>query len=281
MKQHTIKKSYTFKGRGVHTGKPVTMRLEPAPAGTGIVFRRDDLSGKPLVPATLDNVDGTRRSTSLQKEGAKIHTPEHLLSALLGLGADNVLVCLDAEEVPILDGSARPYAETIGLDGLEEQPGEREEIVVRKSFLYEDPQSGSRLSFEPFEGFAVDVTIDFSAKSKVIGEQEARFDALTDYARDIAPCRTFCLLKEVLPLRLFGLIRGGTLENALVARTSRGYVGHPELYYENEPARHKLLDLMGDLSLAGKPIRGRITAYKPGHRVNTQALKLFLSDHTL
>ena len=280
MKQHTLKRSYTFKGRGVHTGKPVTMHLEPAPAGSGIVFRRDDLPGNPLVPALLDNVDETRRSTSLQKDGVKVHTPEHLLSALLGLGVDNVRVRLDAEEVPILDGSARPYTEVIGLDGLEEQPAERDEIVVRKPFRYEDQQSGSRLSFEPFDGFAVDVTIDYSAKSKVIGVQEARFDA-TDYARDIAPCRTFCLLKEVLPLRMLGLIRGGTLDNALVARTARGYVGRPELYYENEPARHKLLDLMGDLALAGMPIRGRITAFKPGHRVNTQALKLFLSDHTL
>ncbi len=281
MKQHTLKRSYTFKGRGVHTGKLVTMHLEPAPAGSGIVFRRDDLPGNPLVPATLDNVDGTRRSTSLQKDGVKVHTPEHLLSALLGLGVDNVRVRLDAEEVPILDGSARPYTEAIGLDGLAEQAEERDEIIVRKPFRYEDPQSGSLLSFEPFDGFAVDVTIDYRAKSKVIGVQEARFDAAAEYARDIAPCRTFCLLKEVLPLRMLGLIRGGTLNNALVARTNRGYVGHPALFFENEPARHKLLDLMGDLSLAGKSIRGRITAYKPGHRVNTQALKLFLSDHTL
>ena len=281
MKQHTLKKSYTFQGRGVHTGKPVTMHLCPAQADSGIVFRRDDLPGKPLVPAVLDYVDRTRRSTSLQKDGVKVHTPEHLLSALLGLGVDNALVCLDAAEVPILDGSARPFAAAIVADGVEEQSVERHEIVVRRPFTFDDPQSGSRLSFEPYDGFAIDVTIDYSAKSKVIGIQEARYGASADYARDIAPCRTFCLLKEVLPLRMLGLIRGGTLENALVARNTRGYVGHPELLFENEPARHKLLDLMGDLSLAGKPIRGRISAHKPGHRVNTQALKLFLSDHTL
>ena len=278
MKQHTLKKSYTFRGRGLHTGKPVEMRLLPAPENQGIVFRRTDLPSAPSVAATIDHVGRTHRSTTLAVDGVRILTPEHLLSALYGLGVDNATVCLDAPEVPALDGCARIYADTLLTDGLAEQPADRQEIVVRTPFHYEDPRSGSRINFEPFDGFEIDVTVDFRARA--IGVQQARWDAASDYARDIAPCRTFCFLREVLPLRLAGLIRGGTLDNALVV-SGRGFVGSPTLHFDNEPARHKLLDLLGDLSLAGRPIRGCITAYKPGHLANTQALRQFLSAHTL
>ena len=277
MKQHTLKKEYVFKGRGLHGGKAVEMHLLPAPAGQGIVFRRTDLPGTPSVAASVANVHRTRRCTVLASDGVEVRTAEHLLSALYALGVDNATVCLDATEVPALDGCGRIYADAILADGLEEQPAERPSLVVRKPFVYEDPHSGSRIAFEPAEGFEIDVTVDFRAKA--IGVQKARWDASSDYARDIAPCRTFCFLKEVLPLRLAGLIRGGTLDNALVV-SGRGFVGHPTLHFDNEPARHKLLDLLGDLSLAGRPIRGRITAYKPGHRANTQALKQFLSEQT-
>lgn len=275
MRQHTLNSTYSFSGKGLHTGRPVTMQLLPAPADFGIVFQRTDLGSDVQVRASIENVIQTRRCTTLSERGVKIITAEHLLSAFSALGVDNALVQVDAAELPILDGSARPYVEAICTHGLMEQPAERKPVVVERPFVYEDPRSGSRIVFEPADGFRVDVTIDF--KSKVIGVQHAHYDETVDYAREIAPCRTFCFRKEVLMLRLFGLIKGGSLDNALVVDEPRGFVGDPVLQFPDEPARHKLLDLLGDLALAGRPIQGRITAYKPGHKANTQALKQFLA----
>ncbi|MBR6424086.1 MAG: UDP-3-O-[Bacteroidales bacterium] len=275
MRQHTLNSTYSFSGKGLHTGRPVTMQLLPAPADFGIVFQRTDLGSDVQVRASIENVIQTRRCTTLSERGVKIITAEHLLSALSALGVDNALVQIDAAEVPILDGSARPYVEAICTHGLMEQPAERKPIVVERPFVYEDPRSGSRIVFEPADSFSVDVTIDF--KSKVIGVQHAHYDETVDYAREIAPCRTFCFRKEVLMLRFFGLIKGGSLDNALVVDEPRGFVGDPVLQFPDEPARHKLLDLLGDLTLAGRPIQGRITAYKPGHKANTQALKQLLA----
>ncbi len=276
MKQHTLNSTYTFSGKGLHTGKPVTMQLLPAPEDYGIVFQRTDLGDDVLVHARVENVIQTRRCTTLSERGVKIITAEHLLSALSAMGVDNALVQIDAAEVPILDGSARPYVEAICEHGLIEQPAERRPIVVDKPFVYEDPRSGSRIAFEPASDFSVDVTIDF--KSRVIGTQQAHWDRSVDYAREIAPCRTFCFRKEVRMLRFLGLIKGGSLDNALVVDEPRGYLGDPVLQFPDEPARHKLLDLLGDLALAGRPIQGHITAYKPGHKANTTALKLFLAS---
>lgn len=276
MKQHTLNSTYTFLGKGLHTGKPVTMQLLPAPEDYGIVFQRTDLGDDVLVHARVENVIQTRRCTTLSERGVKIITAEHLLSALSAMGVDNALVQIDAAEVPILDGSARPYVEAICEHGLIEQPAERRPIVVDKPFVYEDPRSGSRIAFEPAADFSVDVTIDF--KSQVIGTQQAHWDRSVDYAREIAPCRTFCFRKEVRMLRFLGLIKGGSLDNALVVDEPRGYLGDPVLQFPDEPARHKLLDLLGDLALAGRPIQGHITAYKPGHKANTTALKLFLAS---
>lgn len=276
MKQHTLNSTYTFSGKGLHTGKPVTMQLLPAPEDYGIVFQRTDLGDDVLVHARVENVIQTRRCTTLSERGVKIITAEHLLSALSALGVDNALVQIDAAEVPILDGSARPYVEAICEHGLIEQPAECRQILVDKPFVYEDPRSGSRIAFEPAADFSVDVTIDF--KSQVIGTQQAHWDRSVDYAREIAPCRTFCFRKEVRMLRFLGLIKGGSLDNALVVDEPRGYLGDPVLQFPDEPARHKLLDLLGDLALAGRPIQGHITAYKPGHKANTTALKLFLAS---
>lgn len=272
MKQHTLKSSLSFSGIGLHTGKPVQMRLSPAPVGFGICFNRTDLGAS--LPARLEHVGQTRRSTSLESRGVKVITPEHLLSALYGLGVDNALVDLDAPEVPILDGSAKPYTDAILETGLVEQDAERDCLVVDKPFHYEDRRSDSFISIEPFDGTCFDVTIDFN--SRVVGVQRACFDLSADYAREIAPCRTFCFLQEIDLLLKFGLIKGGSLDNALVIDEPKGYVGDKKLYFDNELARHKLLDLMGDFSLLGRPFRGKVTAYKPGHKVNTQALKKFL-----
>jgi UDP-3-O-[3-hydroxymyristoyl] N-acetylglucosamine deacetylase/3-hydroxyacyl-[acyl-carrier-protein] dehydratase len=279
MKQHTLKTACSFRGRGLHKGRPVNLEVLPAPAGHGIVFQRTDLRGEPCVPARVVQVGKTRRRTSLVAGRARVQTAEHLLSALYAMGVDNALIRLDAPEVPILDGSARPFAEAFLAAGLEAQDAERNPIVVTRPFVFPDTRSGSVIRFDPADEFSVEVTIDFP--SKVIGVQHARFDAATDYATEVAPARTFCFKNEVRMLRLTGLIRGGSLDNALVVDEPRGYVGNPVLYFDNEPARHKLLDLLGDLSLAGRPIQGKLSAYKPGHRINTRALNRFLAEQLL
>ena len=272
MNQHTLKSTLSFSGIGLHTGQPVQLRISPAPVGFGIRFNRTDLGAS--IAARLDYVGQSRRSTSLECRGVKVVTPEHLLSALYGLGIDNALIDLDAPEVPILDGSAKPYVDAMLETGLVEQDAERDWLVIDKPFRYEDRRSDSVISIEPFDGTCFDVTIDFN--SRVVGIQRACFDLSGDYVREIAPCRTFCFLQEIDLLRKFGLIKGGSLDNALVIDEPKGYVGDKKLFFDNELARHKLLDLMGDFSLLGRPFRGKVTAYKPGHKVNTQALKKFL-----
>ena len=276
MKQHTLSSTYTFEGKGLHTGKAVSMRLLPAPEDYGIVFQRTDLGSGVEVHARLENVIQTRRCTTLSERGVKVITAEHLLSAFFALGVDNALVQIDSAEVPVLDGSALPYVEAIREFGLITQHADRSPFVVEHPFVYENPRSGSRIVFEPSDRFEVDVTIDF--KSRVIGVQHAFFDDAVDYGKEIAPCRTFCFRKEIMMLRLLGLIKGGSLDNALVVDEPRGYVGDPVLRFPDEPARHKLLDLLGDLALLGRPIQGRITAYKPGHKTNTTALKQLLAS---
>lgn len=273
MKQHTLGQSFSFSGIGLHTGKPVRLCVSPAPAGSGICFNRTDLVSS-MVPARVEYVAQTRRATSLSCQGVKVLTPEHLLAALWAMGVDNARIDLDAPEVPVLDGSARPYAEAIQAAGLVEQDAERDVLIIEKPFVYEDRRSGSRIVFEPSASTVFDVTIDFD--SKVVGVQHAVFDESTDFASQIAPSRTFCFLQEIKLLMRLGLIGGGSLDNALVIDEPNGYYGGGKPIFDNEPARHKLLDLLGDFSLAGRPLRGRIVAYKPGHKVNTQALKHYL-----
>lgn len=276
MKQHTLKAPCSFAGRGLHGGRPATMQVLPAPEGTGVIFVRTDIGPDAQVPARVGNVVRTRRGTTLSCQGVEVRTPEHLLSALSGMGIDNALVRLDAPEVPILDGCALSFAEAFRSVGIVEQQAEREMIEVRSPFTYEDPESGSRMVFEPAAEPSFEVTIDF--RSRVVGVQQASFSASGDYLRELAPCRTFCFLREVLPLWAAGLIRGGSLNCSLVVCDPFGFVGGPELRFDNELARHKLLDLIGDLSLAGRSIRGRIAAFKPGHHINTEALKQFLNS---
>ena len=264
MNQHTLASPIEFSGVGIHSGKPSTMKILPAPAGHGIVFSR----GGRLIAASYANVARSRRSTSLSLGGVRVRTPEHILSALCGLGIDNALIELDREEVPIMDGSALPFAEALLKGGLKELPAERRYIKVPERFEFSS--GGSRLVIEPAAEPSFEVEIDFN--SKVIGLQKAVFDFSMDYVREIAPCRTFCFLGEVRRLRLLGLIRGGTLDNALVVDEPRGYYGGAVPRFSNECARHKLLDLVGDFSLAGAPVLGKIYAYKPGHRFNTSTL---------
>lgn len=280
MKQHTLASSCVFTGVGLHSGKPVEMRLLPAPDDYGIVFQRIDLGEEAFVRADAANVSKARRSTELAQQGIKVRTAEHLLAALRCMGVDNVLVQLNAQEVPILDGSALPYVKAIQGCGLTEQKTDRRYRVVKCHSEYRDAKSDSYVLVDPCDDLIVDVTIDF--KSPMVGRQQASYDATVDFASQVAPCRTFCFYKEIAWLRLFGLIKGGSLDNALVIDDrKKTFMGGKELFFDNELARHKLLDLLGDFALAGSPIRGRITAYKPGHKTNTQALNHFITESIL
>lgn len=273
MNQHTIHRPCHFSGTGLHTGCTVSMHLLPAPAGTGILFERTDLGGAEI-PALIDYLGATQRSTSLVREGAEVHTVEHLLSACAGIGIDNLRVQLDAPEVPILDGSAALYVAAFREAELEEQDAPRREIVLREPFEFHF--GDSLIRFEMADRFSAEVEIDFH--SQVIGPQTAAFAEGDDYAAQIAPCRTFCFLQEVEFLRRNNLIKGGSLDNALVIDEPRGYLNDTPLHFPNECARHKLLDLLGDLMLCGARLRARVTACKPGHSVNTAALRTLLTQ---
>lgn len=288
--QHTLKHKYEFSGKGLHTGQKVNMRVEPAPENFGIQFKRADLGeDAPLVEACVDFVSATSRGTTLDKGGIKILTLEHLMGALYAMHIDNVLITLDAPEVPILDGSAYYYAEAFAKDGLQEQNAPRKYLILDRKVVCRN-EFGSEMVVYPDDHFSVDVMIDFN--SQVVGNQYARFEKETDFVKEIAPCRTFVFFHELEPLFKNNLIKGGDLDNALVIvekpvpqeeldrlakvfnvnrleRVPEGYLSHTSLRFQNECARHKLLDVLGDFSLVGYPIKGKVIAYKSGHSINS------------
>lgn len=293
--QRTLKQSYTFKGKGLHTGLQVTMIVTPAEANHGIKFMRTDIEGMPVMDAVADYVTSTARGTTLEHGSMKISTIEHILSALYGLEIDNALIKLDAPEAPILDGSAKQYAEAFLADGFEEQEAEKVYFEVKEKIHYKDPKTGAEITILPDDNYSVDLMIDFN--SKVLGHQYARFNSETDYATEIAPCRTFVFFHELEPLFKNNLIKGGDLNNAIVIvenpvpqeeldrlaelfhtdkleREPAGYLNHLELRFTNECARHKLLDVIGDFALIGFPIKGKIIANKSGHQINTHVAKM-------
>ena len=293
MKQHTIKEPFTLSSVGLHTGLHVTATFNPAPANTGVCLRRVDLPGQPCHQALADYVSGTERGTVLEHGKWKISTVEHALSALYALGVDNCVIDVDAPEMPILDGSALPFVKEIARVGLEEQDAEQQVYVVREPIEYIS-EHGHTMRIEPCDHYEVDVTIAF--QSELLREQHATLRKLSDYARDVAAARTFCFVREIEPLLRVGLIKGGDLKNALViyetelSQSGMDYfcdkLGQPHLdakklgylsplNYPNEPARHKLLDVIGDFSLLGLRLQGRIIAYKPGHTFNTQCVRRF------
>ena len=294
MNQRTLKKSYSFKGKGLHTGKPVNMTVSPAAQNTGIVFIRTDIPGRPEIKALAHNVSKTDRSTTLCQDGIAVYTVEHILSALTGLGVDNAIIEIDNAEVPIMDGSARKYAVLIGKDGTAEQDAPRNYIDIKETIEVKDPESGSFVRIEPATEPDYNLTIDFG--SHVLGIQEAHWDNSTDYLRQIAPCRTFCFLHEIEFLLANNLIKGGDMYNAIIivehpisdkqrqllrdrfempdlAVTSEGYLSNIKLHFPNECGRHKMLDLIGDLRLCGGFLNAKVTAYKSGHTINTAAAK--------
>lgn len=292
--QHTLKQKYEFSGKGLHTGLKVNMKIEPALANFGIKFKRADLGeSAPLVEAVVDYVSATSRGTTLDKEGVQVMTLEHLMGALYGMHIDNALITLDAPEVPILDGSAKYYAEAFAKDGLQVQNAPRKYLVLDRKVICRN-EFGSEMVVYPDDHFSIDVMIDFN--SKVVGNQYARFEKETDFASEIAPCRTFVFFHELEPLFKNNLIKGGDLDNALVVvehevpqeeldrlagifnvkrleRVPEGYLSHTQLRFSNELARHKLLDILGDFSLVGYPIKGKVIAYKSGHSINSSVAR--------
>lgn len=291
--QHTLKTSYSFEGKGLHTGTYSHMKVMPAAADTGILFRRTDLPGTPVIEALADNVTKTTRSTTIASGEAEAVTIEHIMSVLTGLGVDNAIIELDNLEVPILDGSARLYLEAFLKDGLQEQDALRRYIDLPEAVELLDNRSGSWVRIEPADKPSADITVDFN--SQVLGVQTAHWDEETDYATQIGPCRTFCFFHEIEPLLEGGLIKGGDVDNAIVVverpvadeqmlrfgqlmghpglRAKDGYLDNLQLHFPDECGRHKLLDLLGDMRLAGGYLNAHITAYKPGHSINTQAAK--------
>ncbi len=300
MKQRTIGKEFRLTGMGLHTGRTVTVTVRPAPPDSGIAFRRTDRFNIVTQKALAENVSETKRGTTLGSGRHSVATIEHLMSALHGCEVDNVLVELDGGEVPILDGSARPWMMQLTRVGTVEQSAERRVGKVTEKLHFEHPSTGSVYEVEPAEGFSVECVIDFPGS--VIGRQSAKIESLNEYAAGIAPCRTFVFLHEIEPLLHLNLIKGGSLDNALVYvnkelgsrqlrrlertfhkdasqfRVHDGVLNTTDPYYPNEPARHKLLDFIGDVRLAGYPLQGRFSIYKPGHKANV-AFAAFLSQH--
>ncbi len=294
-RQRTLSKSYTFEGKGLHTGLEVKMTISPAEAGSGIRFHRQDIGEDAIIQANADYVTSTSRGTTLEKGEVKVSTIEHLMAALSGLGIDNALVSVNGPELPILDGSAREYAEVLKNDPMVEQDAEREYLVITEKIHYRDEESGSEITILPDDGFSVDVMIDYN--SKVLGNQYASFNENTDFAAEVAPCRTFVFFHELEFLYRNNLIKGGDMENAIVVvenevpqdeldrlsalfnveklqRVPEGYLNHLQLRFSNECARHKLLDVMGDFALCGYPVKGKVIANKPGHHINTIVSKM-------
>lgn len=298
-KQHTLKRSYTFSGKGLHTGKSVTMTIEPAPVDFGIKFKRVDLGEDAIIDACVDYVTTTSRGTTLEKGDVKISTLEHLMATLNGMHIDNALISIDSQEVPILDGSALPYVAAIAPDGTVEQDAPRRYFVPKSKIVYKDEETGSEIVIMPDDKFSVDLMIDYN--SKVLGNQYARLTPETDFVNEIAPCRTFVFLHELEPLFKYNLIKGGDLDNAIVIvehplpqeeldrlanlfnvstleRAPEGYLNHLELRFPNECARHKLLDILGDFSLIGMPMKAKVIGYKSGHRINTTVAKILREE---
>ncbi len=294
IKQKTIKQPVSIEGVGLHTGKKVKMTLKPAPEHYGFKFVRVDLEGKPEIEASAGLVTKTQRGTVLEKNGVQIQTTEHILAALTGMDLDNCIIELDAPEPPIKDGSAKYFVEMIEKAGIKEQEAEREEYVIKKVISFVDPETESELLIMPSDHFEVTAMVDFG--TKVLGTQNAYLKNIKDFKKEIAPARTFSFLHELEMLLKNGLIKGGDLSKAIIFVDKEiseetkdllknyfkeddfeikpnGILNNVDLQWPNEAARHKLLDVIGDLTLVGTKLRGKVIANKPGHRVNTAFAK--------
>ena len=292
-KQRTLSASISFSGKGLHTGLQVTMTVHPAEENHGISFRRVDLEDAPEVPALCEYVTDTSRGTTIEKGAAKVSTIEHIMSALWTLGVDNAIIDINAPETPIMDGSAREYAARIEEVGTVEQAAERKYYEVTEKQVYTLPEKGVAIVIYPDDEFSVSVHVDYN--SKVVGNQYAVYQPTDNYTEKISLCRTFVFLHELEPLMKMNLIKGGDLDNAIVVvenpvsdeqlehlkkifgkediHITGGYLNNQQLRANNELARHKLLDLLGDFALLGMRIKGRVWATRPGHFANTEFMQ--------
>ncbi|MDQ3021397.1 MAG: bifunctional UDP-3-O-[3-hydroxymyristoyl] N-acetylglucosamine deacetylase/3-hydroxyacyl-ACP dehydratase [Bacteroidota bacterium] len=297
-KQRTIKNPVTLSGVGLHTGNKSNMTFKPAPENHGVKFRRTDMHGSPEIPADIDHVIDISRGTTIAKNGAEVHTVEHVLAAIMGCEIDNIIVELDSNEPPIMDGSAKDYVETLRKAEIIEQEAKRDYLVIEDTVHYQDEKNNVDIVALPLkDDFRISVMVDYN--NPALGVQHTGlFNLQNEFEKEFAPSRTFCFLSEVEYLREQGLIKGGDLNNAIVIVDkeasdeeldvmkkklgieesiilgSNGILNNKQLRYKNEPARHKLLDLIGDLALIGAPIKGQILAARPGHKSNVELTKM-------
>ncbi len=293
--QKTLKSSAVFEGIGLHTGEAARVEVKPAPVEHGYVFKRIDLDEQPLIKADVDNVIDTSRGTTLEVNGVRVYTVEHLLASLYALGIDNALIEINGPEVPILDGSAILFVEGIEEAGIEEQSAMKNYFVLTENVTYEDEEKGTEMLAVPQDEFRLTVMVDYG--SPILGTQHATMYHSGEFKNEIASCRTFVFLREVEELAKANLIKGGDIDNAIVLVDEEvsqeklneicdmldkphyqvngiGVLNNTELRFQNEPARHKLLDIVGDLALCGRPIKGHILAGRPGHKGNVAFAKL-------
>src|SRR5258706_340443 len=292
--QTTIKTEVSVSGVGLHTGQNVKLTFRPAPENHGYVFQRVDLKDKPIVEADVDNVTDTERGTTIAKNGAKVSTIEHALAALAGMELDNILMEIDGPEVPILDGSSKPFMDVLDKAGRILQGAERKYYTLSQNITYEDPKRRTEMLAVPSDDFRLTVMVDYN--SELIGTQHATIYNINEFRSEVSDCRTFCFIDELELLLQHNLIKGGDVNNAIVVvnkmlpeeRLSnlkkvfhkeemvveRDFLNNVKLAYQNEPARHKLLDIVGDLALVGAPIKGHILAARPGHVANVAFARL-------
>jgi UDP-3-O-[3-hydroxymyristoyl] N-acetylglucosamine deacetylase / 3-hydroxyacyl-[acyl-carrier-protein] dehydratase len=298
-KQRTLAKEISLNGKGLHTGINVTVTFKPAPANHGYKFCRVDLPGKPIIDALAENVTETSRGTTLVQNNASVQTIEHVLAALHGLRVDNALIELNGPEAPIMGGSSLKFVEAITQAGIVDLREDRNYFVVKQKITYSDEEHGVDLIVYPDDHLSINVLIDYN--SKILGNQYAILDTIEDFQKEISTSRTFVFFHELEPLFKAGLIKGGDLDNAIVilekeveqseieriatlfnrpgiSRHTAGVLNNTELRFPNEPARHKLLDIMGDIALVGHPIKGKIVATRPGHFANTRLAKLMRQE---
>ena len=291
LKQQTLKGSFSLQGKGLHTGVNLTVTFNPAPEHHGYKIQRIDLDNQPIIDAVAENVIDTQRGTVLCKNDVKVSTVEHALAALYAAGIDNCLIQVDGPEFPILDGSAKEYVACIERVGIEEQEALKDYYVIKSKIEFRDVTTGSVITVLPDEKFSVNTLISYD--SNILSNQYATLENMNDFPTEIASARTFVFVREIEPLLHAGLIKGGDLDNAIVIYEKQmsqenydkladvmgvphmdasklGYINHIPLVWPNEPARHKLLDIIGDLALIGKPIKGRIIATRPGHTINNK-----------
>ena len=299
-KQNTIEREVTISGKGLHTGVEVILKFKPAPENFGFKFKRVDLDGQPLIDANVSKVRGTSRGTVLKEGDVVISTIEHVMAALIGMGIDNALIELNGPEAPILDGSAAPYVKILAEAGLVTQNADREYFEIKRKIVYRNSETGAELIAYPDEDFSIDVLISYN--SAVLHNQYASYNNQTNFPEEIAPCRTFVFVRELEMLLKNNLVKGGDVDNAIIIMDQPmaieelnriadlfnqkhvevnkiGILNNLTLHFDNECARHKLLDVMGDIALIGKRIKGRIVAKRPGHGPNTEFSKMLQKEY--